>query len=104
MSIDNLEKILVEDVEWQKSIICQLNNHRISEPEHLIPYIHKFFAYFRISKVTEKEESDCRSHFFNKMKKGYFKTSNNNFNKQNYDSKRSIEVTATPPQAYEGSF
>ena len=32
MSIDDLEKILVEDVEWQKSIICQLNNHRISEP------------------------------------------------------------------------
>lgn len=55
MSIDDLEKILVEDVEWQKSIICQLNNHRISEPAHLIPYIHKFFAYFRISKVTEKQ-------------------------------------------------
>ena len=104
MSIDDLEKILVADVEWQKNIICQLNNHRISESVHLIPYIHKFFAYLRICKVTEKEESDCRSHFFNKMKKEYLKTNNNNFNKQNYESKRSIEVTATSPQAYEGSF
>ena len=57
-----------------------------------------------ICKVTEKEESDCRSHFFNKMKKEYLKTNSNNFNKQNYESKRSIEVTVTSPQAYEGSF
>lgn len=104
MSIDDLEKILVKDVEWQKNIICQLNDHRISESVYLIPYIHMFFAYLRICKVTEKEESDCRSHFFNKMKKEYLKTNNNNFNKQNYESKRSIEVTATSPQAYEGSF
>lgn len=104
MSIDDLEKILVKDVEWQKNIICQLNDHRISESVYLIPYINKFFAYLRICKVTEKEESDCRSHFFNKMKKEYLKTNNNNFNKQNYKSKRSIEVTATSPQAYEGSF
>lgn len=104
MSIDDLEKILVEDVEWQKNIISQLNNHQISESVHLIPYIHKFFAYLRICKVTEKEESDCRSHFFNKMKKEHLKTNSNNFNKQNYESKRSIEVTVTSPQAYEGSF
>lgn len=104
MSIDDLERMLVEDVEWQKGIICQLNDKRISEPICLIPYIRKFFAYLRICKVTEKEESDCRSHFFNKMKKEYLKTSNNNFNKQNYESKRSIKVTATSPQAYEGSF
>ena len=104
MSIDDLERILVEDVEWQKNIVCQLSDLRISEPTHLIPYIHKFFAYLRICKVTEKEESDCRSHFFNKMKKEYLKTNNNNFNKQNYESKRSIEVTVTSPQAYEGSF
>ena len=30
MSIDDLEKILVEDVEWHNSIISQLNNHQIS--------------------------------------------------------------------------
>lgn len=104
MSIDDLEKILVEDVEWHNSIISQLNVHRKSESAHLIPYIRKFFAYLRICKVTEKEESDCRSHFFNKMKKEYLKTNSNNFNKQNYESKRSIEVTVTSPQAYEGSF
>lgn len=92
MSIDDLEKILVEDVEWHNSIISQLNDHRISESAHLIPSIRKFFAYLRICKVTEKEESDCRSHFFNKMKKEYLKTNSNNFNKQNYESKRSIEV------------
>lgn len=69
MSIDDLERILVDDVEWQKNIISQLNDHRISEPVSLITYIRKFFAYLRTCKVTEKEESDCRSHFFNKMKK-----------------------------------
>ena len=104
ISTNDLERILVDDVEWQKNIISQLNNHQISEPTHIIPYIRKFFSYLRICKVTEKEESDCRSHFFNKMKKEYLKTNNINFNKQNYESKRSIEVAATPPQAYEGSF
>lgn len=104
MSIDDLERILVDDVEWQKNIISQLNDQRISEPIHLIPYIRKFFAYLRICKVAEKEESDCRGHFFNKMKKEYLKTNNNNFNKQNYESKRSVEVPAASPQAYEGSF
>lgn len=103
-SIDDLEKILVEDVEWQKNIIGQLNDKSISEPSLLVPYIRRFFAYLRICKVTEKEESDCRSHFFNKMKKEYLKTNNNNFNKQNYESKRSIEVPVASPQAYEGSF
>ncbi len=104
ISTNDLERILVDDVEWQKNIISQLNNHQISEPTHIIPYIRKFFSYLRICKVTEKEESDCRSHFFNKMKKEYLKTNNINFNKQNYESKRSIEVAATSPQAYEGSF
>lgn len=104
MGIDDLEEILVEDVEWQKNVICQLNEKSISEPVHLIPYIRKFFAYLRICKITEKEESDCRSHFFNKMKKEYLKPNNNNLNSQKYESKRSIEVTATSTQAYEGSF
>lgn len=104
ISIDELEKILVEDAEWQKNVICQLNEQCISTPAHLIPYIRKFFAYLRICKVSEKEESDCRSHFFNKMKKEYLKQNNNNSNSQKYESKRSIEVTATSPQAYEGSF
>ena len=104
MSIDDLEEILIEDVEWQKNVICQLNEQRISESVHLIPYIRKFFACLRICKVSEKEESDCRSHFFNKMKKEYLKQNNNNLNSQKYENKRSIEVTATSPQAYEGSF
>lgn len=104
-SIDDLEKILVEDVEWQSNIVRQLNDHRVSEPAHLVPYIRQFFSYLRICKITEKEESDCRSHFFNKMKKEYLKqNSNNNFNSQKYESRRSVEVTASPPQAYEGSF
>ena len=104
MSIDDLEEILIEDVEWQKNVICQLNEQRISESVHLIPYIRKFFACLRICKVSEKEESDCRSHFFNKMKKEYLNQNNNNLNSQKYENKRSIEVTATSPQAYEGSF
>lgn len=103
-SIDDLERILVEDVEWQKNIISQLSDQRISESMHLIPYIRNFFAYLRICKVTEKEESDCRSHFFNKLKKEYLKQNNNNSNSQKYESKRSIEVPTTSPQAYEGSF
>lgn len=103
-SIDDLERILVEDVEWQKNIISQLSDQRISESMHLIPYIRNFFAYLRICKVTEKEESDCRSHFFNKLKKEYLKQNNNNSNSQKYESKRSIEVPTTSPQAYEGPF
>ena len=62
-----------QDVEWQKNIISQLNYQHISEPMHLIPYIRKSFAYLRICKVTEKDEMDCRSHFFNKLKKEYLK-------------------------------
>lgn len=104
MKIDDLEKILVEDVEWQKDIVYQLNDQRISGPTAIIPYIRKFFAYLRICKITEKEEVDCRSHFFNKMKKEYLKFNNNNLNIQKYESKRSIEVPVSSPQAYEGSF
>lgn len=103
-SIEELEQILIADVSWQKQIIMELNSKSITQPEQLIPYIHKFFTFLRICNVKVKEESDCRSHFFNKMRKEYVKPNNNIINSNNYDNKRIIEVPVTSPQAYEGSF
>lgn len=106
-SIDLLEKTLMADAEWQDVVVKQLSANGLSLPggKTIADYIPQFFGYLRMCGVTEKEETDCRSHFFNKLKKEYIKSSINGNNQQEkYNRRRGTEVSPASATDYERAF
>lgn len=65
MPIEEIEKRMLEDENWQRLVLSQLSQMGYDAPKdnNLAPYIHQFFNFQRISNVCEREEGDCRQHF-----------------------------------------
>lgn len=106
-SIDFLEKTLLSDAEWQNEVLSQLSASGFCLPKEkvLADYIRQFFGYLRMCKILEKDEADCRSHFFNKLRKEYLKVNSYGNDQQDKSARRgSLEVSVASAKDYEGAF
>lgn len=106
-SIDVLETRLMGDEEWQGLVMRQLTACNLCLPKEksLTDYIRQFFGYLRLCNIREKEDADCRCHFFNKLRKEYLKPNDYATSKQDlYSGRRGVEVSASSPTDYEGAF
>lgn len=107
MPISEIEKRMLEDENWQKLVLSQLSQMGYDAPRdnNLTTYIHQFFNFQRISNVSEREEGDCRQHFFNKLKKEYLSKNNYGSNQYERNNRRaSLEVSPTSKENYESAF
>lgn len=107
MPISEIEKRMLEDENWQKLVLSQLSQMGYDAPRdnNLTTYIHQFFNFQRISNVSEREEGDCRQHFFNKLKKEYLSKNNYGSNQFERNNRRgSLEVSPTSKENYESAF
>ena len=106
--ISDLEAKMKEDIKWQEQICTSLSSlgYAIPKDSNLAPYIELFFNFLRAKNVSEKEEGDCRQHFFNKLKKEYLSRKNyygNNKPERN-DRRGNFEVTTDSKKNYEAAF
>ena len=107
MPIEEIEKRMLEDENWQRLVLSQLSQMGYDAPKdnNLAPYIHQFFNFQRISNVCEREEGDCRQHFFNKLKKEYLSNNSHGSNQYERNNRRgSLEVSPTSKENYESTF
>lgn len=110
LDLNELERRMVSDVEWHQQIQNQLAKNGIELPSSLSfpEEIEKFVGYLRVRGYQTRPEDECRTHFYNKIKKEYStkkKINNNGINESlNYDKRRGCNVTATSPQNYDASF
>lgn len=107
MPIYEIEKRMMEDENWQRLVLSQLSQMGYDAPKdnNLMPYIKQFFNFQRISNISEREEGDCRQHFFNKLKKEYLSKKNYGSNQFERNNRRgSLEVSSTSKENYESAF
>ena len=107
MPIEEIEKRMLEDENWQRLVLSQLSQMGYDAPKdnNLAPYIHQFFNFQRISNVCEREEGDCRQHFFNRLKKEYLSNNSHGSNQYERNNRRgSLEVSPTSKENYESTF
>lgn len=102
LSLDELEKRLLADTSWQSSILSLLSNS-ITDME-LKKHIENFFKHLRCQGMNEREEKDCRNHFYNWIRKQSYNTRNGINKQQDTDKRRSSDVTATSARDYNGTF
>ena len=100
VGLGELEQRFISDTDWQQSLLPLLSDKDQSKIEH---YIHEFFQSLKMRGFENREEKDCRNHFYNWLKKQ--KTNSNGTDKQsNKDRRRGAGVPAASPEDYEGAF
>lgn len=104
LSLDELERIFLSDTEWHASIISLLSESHSLTADKLEEQISRFFNQLRCQRIDRREEKDCRTHFFNWIKK-QLKEDPNATNKQpETDRRRGSDITATSARDYNGAF
>ena len=100
IGLDELEQRFISDTDWQQSLLPLLSDNDQSKIEH---YIHEFFQSLKMRGFENREEKDCRNHFYNWLKKQ--KTNSNGTDKQsNKDRRRGTGVPAVAPEDYDRPF
>ena len=100
IGLDELEQRFISDTDWQQSLLPLLSDNDQSKIEH---YIHEFFQSLKMRGFENREEKDCRNHFYNWLRKQ--KTNSNGTDKQLYnDRRRGAGVPTASPEDYEGAF
>lgn len=103
--IDILKDLFVGDTEWLSNIVWALGSPKIRTPADIRPFLDKFFSEQVAKGIKEREESDCRSHFFNWLKLVINQNQkNNDNNKRNADRHRGTEVSHGSAADFESSF
>lgn len=102
LSLDELEKLFLADAAWQSSILSLLPNS-ITHDE-LKKQICNFFNQLRCQGMNEREDKDCRTHFYNWIRKQSNNRQNGIYKQQDTDKRRSSDVTATSARDYNGTF
>lgn len=106
-TLEELEAKLMGDTEWQKSVITALGDKDTGTAEYINSHITQFFLELKAKGTKQREEGDCKAHFFNWLKK------RTNYNNHNYGNKqyatiqtqrRGLEVNARTAKDYEGKF
>ena len=103
-SLEELESILLADTAWQEQITGLLAKRENStvNTDRLCGYIRDFFDEQKIGGNGQRDESDCRSHFYHWTVK--------QLNSSRYGTKRKSaaysgsDVTAVSAGDYEGAF
>lgn len=104
LSVDELEKILLADTGWQTSILSLLSGqYKIDAGEIKNQIIH-FFRQLRCQGTDRREEKECRSHFFNWIRKQPKEKQDGTHKRQDTDKRRGSDVTAGTARDYDGAF
>ncbi|WP_298073049.1 hypothetical protein [uncultured Bacteroides sp.] len=100
VGLGELEQRFISDTDWQQSLLPLLSDKERPKIEY---YIHEFFQSLKMRGFENREEKDCRNHFYNWLKKQ--KTNSNGTDKQsNKDRRRGAGVPTASPEDYEGAF
>ena len=100
IGLGELEQRFISDTDWQQSLLPLLSDNYQSKIEH---YIHEFFQSLKMRGFENREEKDCRNHFYNWLRKQ--KTNSNGTDKQsNNDRRRGVGVPAVAPEEYDRAF
>lgn len=102
--LDELESILLADTAWQVQISSLLAKRENSEVDtgRLCGYIRDFFEEQRIGGSGQRDESDCRSHFYHWIIKRLNASRHGTIRKS--PTYRDTDVTAVSAEDYEGAF
>ncbi len=102
--LDELESLLLADTEWQNSVSDMLakKENGMMDTARIQEYIRDFFSEQRIGGLSQREESDCRSHFYHWINK-QLKNNRHGTNRKSEDY-RDADVTAHSAKDYEGPF
>ena len=107
LSLEELEKMFLEDEQWQQSVLALLLARNINGAtiEILRTQISQFFLYLRASGQTEGKTKDCKNYFVNWLSKQPFINPRDGIIKpDNQDRRRASEVSPAPTEAYYQSF
>lgn len=102
LGVDELEKMFLADAAWQSSILSLLS-YSLSG-DGLKKQIENFFNHLRCQGVNEREEKDCRNHFYNWIRKQSNNRRNGIGKQQDTDKRRGSGVTAASARDYDGTF
>lgn len=103
-SLDELESLLLTDTGWQNSVSDMLakKENGMMDTARIQGYIRDFFREQRIGGLSQREESDCRSHFYHWINK-QLKNNRHGTDRKSGDY-RDTDVTARSAKDYEGPF
>lgn len=107
LSLEELEKMFLEDEQWQQSVLNLLlaRNIKGTTVEILRTQISQFFLYLRASGEKERETNDCRNYFVNWLSKQPFTNPRDGIIKfDNQDRRRVSEVSSASTEAYYQPF
>ena len=107
LRLEELEKMFLEDEQWQQSVLALLLARNINGAtiEILRTQISQFFLYLRASGQTEGETKDCMNYFVNWLsKQPITNPRDGNIKPANQDRRRASEVSPAPTEAYYQSF
>ena len=107
LSMEEMEKMFLEDEQWQQSVLALLLARNINGAtiEILRTQISQFFLYLRASGQTEGETKDCKNYFVNWLsKQPITNPRDGNIKPDNQDRRRASEVSPAPTEAYYQSF
>ena len=107
LSLEDLEKMFLDDEQWQQSVLALLLARNIEGATHEIlrTQISQFFLYLKASGQTEGETKDCKNYFVNWLSKQQLTNPRDGIIKpDNQDRRRASEVSPAPTEAYYQSF
>lgn len=104
LSVDELEKILLDDTGWQDSILSLLSGQYKIDAGEIKNNIILFFRQLRCQGTDRREEKECRSHFFNWIRKQLKEKQDGTHKRQDTDKRRGSDVTAGTARDYDGAF
>lgn len=108
-SLSELRKILYDDKQWKQNILASLADDGITPTaiSDVDECLHIFFDKLEGEGVTNKEEDDCRKHFYNWMRQRKINQKKNNYEtyneQQSTKHSRNLYVNAKP-EDFEGAF
>lgn len=104
LNLDELEKMLLADTKWHEQIQVRLSEQYKTDACQIKKQIAAFFQQLRCQGIDSKEEKECRTHFFNWIKKQLKKTYDGNNRQQEPDRRGVSDVTTDTERDYGGAF
>ncbi len=104
LSVDELEKILLADTGWHSSILSLLSGQYEIGVGEIKNHIILFFRQLRCQGTDRREEKECRSHFFNWIRKQPKEKQDGTYKRQDTDKRRGSDVSAGSARDYDGAF
>lgn len=104
LNLDELEKFLLADTKWHDQIQVRLSEQYKMDACQIKKHLAAFFQQLRCQGMDSREEKECRTHFYNWIKKQLKETYDGNNRQHEPDRRRGSDVTADPARDYDGAF